>query len=98
MPSLWFLLAIVGLSGVVAGALYVWGFRYMLARKKVSPIWGIVLPPIVTVLFFIFPLSIFPAPVPENPKLLFNYYTAGFALPVLVALVRFLWDRLHRTK
>lgn len=98
MLLVWLLVTVSTLGGVLAGALYVWGFRYMLARENVSPLWGITLPPLVITIFFLFPLFILPAPVPENQKLLFNYYTLGFALPVLVAITRVIWGRVRRAK
>lgn len=90
------LVAASAILGLFMGMVYVYGFKYLMARPATGFPWGIVLPGLVGIVFFILPAVILPAPIPERPLLLFHVYMIGFFLPVLWALGRVGFNRMQR--
>lgn len=86
------------LGGIVGGSLYVLGFWYLKARNKVGPFLGIGAGALVLFMFFIVPLSIIPRPSAAQPLNLFNFYLAGFLLPVFAAIIWAAVSPIRRTK
>lgn len=95
MGQIWLLMAGSAIFGLFMGIVYVYGFKYLMARPATGFPWGIVLPGLVGIVFFLLPLVVLPKPVAEKPLLLFDFYLAGFFLPVLVALGRVVLNRMR---
>lgn len=95
MGQIWLLMAASAIGGLLNGGLFIWGFRYLQARSHIALLLRIGLPVIVGVWFFLLPLVVLPKPVAEKPLLLFDFYLAGFFLPVLVALGRVVLNRMR---
>lgn len=95
MERIWLLMAASAIGGLLNGAVFIWGFRYLQARGHITLSLRIGLPVIVGVWFFLLPLSILPTPVSKQPLLLFDTYLAGFFLPVLGAIGQAIFRRMR---
>lgn len=103
MPPLWLLTVVWIVGGILAGAIFVWGFRSLLilrswASQRVCALLGIASGGIFIVLFVFVPLWVDPKPVRQRPLFLFDFYLAGFMCPVVLAVVRAIIIWVRRTR